>query len=507
MSEQSAIDREFITASGAGRYIDSVTAAARYVVAALLATSRPGLVAGSSALQREIRKLELAPPRGVGLGCALHDVAKHVIANSTAVANPRYVAHLHCPPTISSLAAETVLSAINQSMDSYDQGPAAAVIEQCVVGWLCELFGYPTGDGVFTSGGTQSNLQALLLARDIYARDNLGWSIAENGLPAASSSWRILCTRQTHFTVGQAARLLGLGAASIVHVPTDSDGRLRPRSLHATIEHCHSSDQPIIALVLTAGTTDRGVIDPVVESSKIAHEHGIWVHVDAAAGGCLMLSDQHRSLLAGINAADSVAIDFHKLLFQSISCGALLLRNGSAMEILTQHVDYLNPSDDDPRDTPNLVAKSLQTTRRFDALKVFFTLRALGTDALARMIDRTVESARAASRAAAADPRLRVIGKAETNTVLVRWTSPALTPAALNVVNTMIREQLAAEGHAVLGRTRVAEGVALKLTFVNPVCTSQTAEALIREIATRGELIAANESTGVIADAKTDLAS
>ena len=156
-------------------------------------------------------------------------------------------------------------------------------------------------------------------------------------------------------------------------------------------------------------------------------------------------------------------------------------------------MDYLNPAEDDPDETPNLVAKSLQTTRRFDALKVFVTLRALGIDTVARMIDSTVEAAYAASRAAAADHRLLVIGTAATNTVLIRWTSPTMTSDALDRVNTMIRQQLAIDGHALIGRTRVAAGVALKLTFVNPVCTPEIARTVIQQIATRGELIAATQ--------------
>ena len=206
-----------------------------------------------------------------------------------------------------------------------------------------------------------------------------------------------------------------------------------------------------------------------------------------------MLTDRYRGLLAGISSADSVAVDFHKLLFQSISCGALLVKRKSALEILAEHVDYLNPAEDDPDETLNLVAKSLQTTRRFDALKVFVTLRALGIDTVARMIEDTVGAAYAASRAAAADHRLLVIGTAATNTVLIRWASPTMTSAALDRVNTMIRQQLAIDGHALIGRTRVAEGVALKLTFVNPVCTPEIARALIHQIATRGELIAATQ--------------
>jgi L-2,4-diaminobutyrate decarboxylase len=503
----SAIDAQFLTDTGADRYIESVSAAAHHVTAAFRATSRPGLVDGSSSLREEIRKLELAPRNGIGLDAVLSEVAHLVVPNSTAVSNPRYAAHLHCPPAISSLAAETILSALNQSMDSYDQGPAAAVIEQYVIDWMCELLGYDAGDGVFTSGGTQSNLQALLLARDTYARDTLGWNIARDGLPSSSRDWRILCTSQTHFTVELAARLLGLGTASIVHVETDGDGRLDPGSLHASIQKCLAAHRPVIAVVLTAGTTDRGVIDPIPESCMIAHEHGIWVHVDAAAGGCLMLSDRYRHLLAGISAADSVTVDFHKLLFQTISCGALFLKQESAFDILAKHVDYLNPAEDDPGETPNLVAKSLQTTRRFDALKVFVTLRALGIAAVAQMIEATVDAACAASRAAAADHRLRIIGTAATNSVLIRWTSPTMTSVALDRVNTMIREQLATDGHALIGRTRVAEGVALKLTFVNPVCTPRTAHALIQQIATSGERIADAQPTEETIDEQAGIAS
>jgi L-2,4-diaminobutyrate decarboxylase len=462
------------------------------------------MLSSEAVVKGEIRKLELAPKQGVGLDRALHEVAQLVIPNSTMVAHPRYVAHLHCPPTITSLAAETVLSAINQSMDSHDQGPAAAVIEQWVVDWLCDLFGYQSGDGVFTSGGTQSNLQALLLARDTYARDNLAWDVAEYGLPASSARWRIFCTRQTNFTVEQAARVLGLGAALIVRRYTDGEGRLN-RDPCAAVDKCRSIRGASDRARVNRGNNRPGVVDPIVESS----DHRPRRHLGsrgAAAGGCLVLSDKYSPCAAGISAAARSPSDYTSYCFID-RLRTLLLRRHSAFDILNQHVDYLNPATDDPNETVNLVTKSLQTTRRFDALKVFLTLRALGTETIAQMIDRTIETAHAAGRAAAADYRLRVIGKARTNTVLIRWTSPGLTAQALDRVNIMIREQLATDGHAVIGRTQVADGVALKLTFVNPVCTPETAQALIREIASRGELIAAAESTEVIADAETDLAS
>ncbi|MCV6962936.1 aspartate aminotransferase family protein [Mycobacterium intermedium] len=483
------IQREFLTRIGAPHYYRAVTEAAGYVADSCLRPARPGLIEGAAVLREAIASLSEIPRQGVGLSTALREVDTLVTPHSTAVSDPRYVAHLHCPPTISSLAAETFLCALNQSMDSFDQGPAAAVIEQSVIDWLCNVFGLPQGGGVFTSGGTQSNLQALMLARDNFAARTLGIDIATDGVPPAAHRWRIVCTNETHFTIATAARLLGLGTSAILHADIDSFGRLDPRSLREVVDATHARGEQIIALVLSAGTTNRGAIDPLVDSIEIAAAHNIWVHVDGAAAGCLMLSDAHRDLLDGISTADSISIDFHKLLFQAISCGALLLRDRHDFEVMRKHADYLNPEDDDPEDTLNHVERSLQTTRRFDALKVLVTLRSLGLDTVAAMIGHTVDTARAAERAVAADPHLELISPCMTNTVVLRWTGSDVSPSEREFVNVEIRRRLADTGQALVGRTRVDGEAALKLTFVNPVCTPDVARDLVQRIADCGNNI------------------
>src|SRR5262249_37405939 len=147
-----------------------------------------------------------------------------------------------------------------------------------------------------------------------------------------------------------------------------------------------------------------------------------------------------------IERADSVAIDFHKLLFQAISCSALLVRRGDSFAVLDNHADYLNPADDACHDVVNLVGKSLQTTRRFDALKVFVTLRALGRQRIADMIDATCTAAVAAARAVADHPGLTLCAPVTTNTVVVRWRDPALTEDQCDDVNNAIRIELADSG-------------------------------------------------------------
>lgn len=479
---------DFLTATGLTGYREALTLAAIWAGTELRDPDRPGLVAGYAELNKVVEAFELDSAEGIGLPRALGEAAGLLSGQSAIVTHPGYLAHLHCPPTLSSLAAEILVSSFNQSLDSFDQAPAATAIEQKVVGDLCATLGYAEGaDGTFTSGGTQSNLQALMMARDLFARDRFGSDLFA-GLPAEAGSWRVLCTRQAHFSVRQALRILGLSGA-VVEVPTDAAGRMRMDGLIDCIDRAAAAGTPIMALVLTAGTTDFGAIDPLPEAIGIAREHGIWTHVDACAGGCLVFSATHRHLLRGIEMADSVAVDFHKLLFQAISCSALLVRRSESFEILADHADYLNPLQDSAEDVVNLVGKSLQTTRRFDALKVFVTLRALGRQRVGEMIDATCAAAAAAAAAVADHPGLALLAPVATNTVVVRWHHADLSVAECDDVNQQIRIALADSGRAVIGRSTAAGSQALKLTFVNPLVSPDAAADVIAAICCEGDRI------------------
>jgi L-2,4-diaminobutyrate decarboxylase len=488
--EPTPFARQFLAGSGAAAYRESIALAADRAAAALQMPDSPGLVNGYAALKESADSFSLDIMAGVGLPKALDEAVGLLAGNSAVVTHPAYLAHLHCAPTVSSLAAEVLISAFNQSLDSFDQAPAATAIEQRVIEYLCGRIGYGHGaDGTFTSGGTQSNLHGLLMARDVFARKAFGWNIGAQGLPPEARSWRLLCTHQAHFSARQALRILGLGAVAVVEVPTDGSGSLRADALADCIDETERAGTPIFGLFLTAGTTDYGAIDPLDQAVAIAHEHGVWAHVDACVGGCLAFSDTHRHLLRGIERADSVAIDFHKLLFQAITCSALLVRRADSFDVLNDHADYLNPADDAGHDVLNLVGKSVQTTRRFDALKVFVTLRALGQQRIADMIDATCAAAVAAARAVADHPNLMLSAPVTTNTVVVRWHHPALTEEECDDVNNAIRVDLAQSGRAIVGRSRAAGHQSIKLTFVNPLVSADQAAEVIADIAVRGEHI------------------
>ncbi|BBL80951.1 L-2,4-diaminobutyrate decarboxylase [Rubrobacter xylanophilus] len=477
-------ERVFLTGSpeSAAAYREAMAAAGDVLLQHL---GRPLPYSGATPgkLSNLLAGSEVCPEEGEDLSRVLRETGKTVVENCVRVAHPGCAAHLQCPPLVPALAAEAVISATNQSMDSWDQAPAATLLEERVVRWLCGLFGYrPGADGVFTSGGTQSNLMGLLPARDRFARERFGWSMRERGLPPEASRFRILCSEAAHFSVGRSAALLGLGERAVVPVETDAGRRMSPEALDRALQKLEEQELLPVALVATAGTTDFGSIDPLEELASRARELGLWLHVDAAYGGALALSERHRSKLAGIEDADSVAVDFHKGFYQPVSCAAFLVRRGEDLALIRTHADYLNPEGDD---LPNLAGKSLQTTRRFDAFKLYVSLRALGRRRLAAMVERTVELAKAAAALVREQPGLELAARPQLGTVVFRYRPARMEEA--DRVNAGIRRELLLGGEAVVARTRVDGRVYLKLTLLNPLATPEDLRRLVETTVRTGK--------------------
>ncbi|MBD1842673.1 aspartate aminotransferase family protein [Cyanobacteria bacterium FACHB-63] len=423
-----------------------------------------------------LETVDFVPTFGRDLSHVLNDVGRTIVKHSVNVSHSHCIAHLHCPPLIPALAAELLINAMNQSMDSWDQSPAATLLEQQMVNELCRLFGYSVvADGIFTSGGTQSNFMGLLLARDRYANQHLNWQIQQQGLPPEADRFRILCSDVSHFTIRQAAALLGLGEKSVIQVETDAEYRLCPVALEHQLKQLQAEKLLPIAVVATAGTTDFGSIDPLPELAACAKQYGLWFHVDAAFGGALALSDRYQHKLSGIELADSITVDFHKLFYQPISCGAFLLKDKFHFDFIKLHADYLNPETNADQGIPDLVTKSVQTTRRFDALKLFISLQTLGRQQFAEMIDTTLELAQATAQLIDADPELELANNPVINAVVFRYCPKNLleqkSEGWSNHINSKIRAVLLQSGEAVIAQTKIRDRVYLKFTLLNPRTT------------------------------------
>ncbi len=434
-------------------------------------------------LEKAIRALSLTQANVAGLDKIISETTELIAKHSILVQHPHCIAHLHTPPLVAGLAAESFIGALNQSMDSWDQASAATYVEQKISHWLCARYGLgDNADGVFTSGGTQSNLMGLLLARD-WAADTLsGHNIQKNGLPDYAQKLRILCSSKSHFTVKKSAALMGLGERAVICVDTHTDGTIKIDRLEETLQQLKEAELLPFALVGTAGTTDHGAIDDLTAMADIAKAYSLWFHVDAAYGGALILSSS-SSRLAGIEKADSITVDFHKLFYQPISCGAVLLKNQHNFKYLLHHADYLNREEDE---LPNLVDKTIATTKRFDALKVLMTLRAVGEETLGAMFDHLLVQTKQVAELIRQDNRFTLVAEPSLSTVLLRYEFPhlgELNPERLNQLNRQLRIDLLTKGIAVLGETVVDGRVCLKFTLLNPCLTLNDFNALLSNIA------------------------
>ncbi|QFU84418.1 pyridoxal phosphate-dependent decarboxylase family protein [Natronorubrum aibiense] len=465
--------------AGTAAYREAIQRATDAVVDSLAIAENPYSGQSPEALSEQFAD-PVIPETGIGLGTAIDEVATKVLAHSVGTSNSRCAAHLQCPPMIPGLAAEAMLTAANQSLDSFDQAPAATILEQEFVDALCELFDLSdAADGVFTSGGTQSNFQALLLARDRYCRRQFGRDVQADGLPPAAESLRILCSEEAHFTGKQAAHHLGLGEDAVVAVPTDEQRRMDSDALDEILAELDASDAAPFALLGTAGTTDFGSIDPLDELADRAAEHDLWYHVDAAYGGALALTD-FDDLLEGIERADSIAVDFHKLFYQPISCGAFLLGDGDDFEWMARNAAYLNPEEHDETGVPNLVAKSVQTTRRFDALKPYLAFRALGREGMSDLVEETVALASDATSLIEDATDFELLHEPTLNAVVFRYQPrEAMSKQAVSRLNADIRERLLHDGSAVVARTEVEGVTSLKFTLLNPTATLEDIAAML----------------------------
>jgi L-2,4-diaminobutyrate decarboxylase len=258
-----------------------------------------------------------------------------------------------------------------------------------------------------------------------------------------------------------------------------------PAALKGKLEELRRQDLIPMAVVATAGTTDFGSFDPLDEIADLTHATAGWFHVDAAYGGAALFSTRSRNLVRGIDRADSFSVDFHKLFWQPISCAAFLLRDARHFRFMEMHSDYLNPESHEERGIPDLVTRSLLTSRRFDALKLWVSLQAVGREKFAAMIDRTVELAQHAAELIRQSDDLELLHDPQFGCVVFRYRLGNSERA--DALNAEIRQSLFERGHAVIGHTRVRGRQCLKLTILNPGLGEGDLEAVLAAVRSVGQ--------------------
>ncbi|MFF4462377.1 pyridoxal phosphate-dependent decarboxylase family protein [Streptomyces mirabilis] len=393
---------------------------------------------GPEGVARRVREAvgDVLPERGTE--DALHVLVRALAEGAADPAHPLCAAHLHCPPLAVATAADLAASALNPSMDSWDQAPAASELEALVTRALAQEIG--ADDALVTTGGTESNQLALLLAREAHA------------------GVRLIHGANAHHSLPRAAWLLGLPDPVVVPAPA---GTMDLAALDEALTELQGLRGSLL-VAATAGTTDAGLIDPLPDIADLCEAHGTRLHIDAAYGGGLLFSDHHRGKLDGLDRAHTVTLDLHKLGWQPVAAGLLVVKDPHDLDALSHRADYLNADDDTEAGLPDLLGRSLRTTRRPDILKVAVTLKTLGRAGLGALVDQVCARAVELADLVEAHPGFELYDPPTLSTVLFR---PA---EASDEAVAAVRRTLLHEGRAVLGRALLDDRLWLKATLLNP---------------------------------------
>jgi aromatic-L-amino-acid decarboxylase len=355
---------------------------------------------------------ERLPQSGVSTEQILTEVQEKLLPNCVHVNNPGYFGLMTPTPTPVGILADFITSALNQNVGSYVIGPAATEVERRTIRWLCELIGFgPASGGNLTSGGTMANLLGAKLGRD-FASDN---SAQRRGVREHYTAY---VSEERHVSVDKAFDMVGIGRENMRVLPTDDEFRLRLDAVESAIAEDKKAGLRPAVLVGIAGSTATGSIDPLPELAAIAEREHMWLHVDAAYGGGILLSRKRTSALQGIERAHSVTLDPHKWFFAPLDAGAVLVREE---RFLTSSFGMTPPYLTTTSDRYQFYVHGFEQSRRFRALKVWMSFKRYGADEVGRWIDRNIEHVEQLFELASRDVAFRCLNKPVMSTLCIRY--------------------------------------------------------------------------------------
>jgi L-2,4-diaminobutyrate decarboxylase len=401
-----------------------------------------------------------------------------ILRGSIQLHHPGYVGHQVSVPLPLATLCEWTSAFLNNGMAVFEMGPAATAMEQAVVQWMARSLGWGEGsDGAFVSGGSLANLMGLLAAR----QERAGFSVARDG-SHAGPPLAVLASEQAHYCSGRAVQLMGWGERGLITIKTDAHYRLRPEELEAAKARAEAQGRRVIAVVASACSTATGSFDPLEPIADFCERHGLWFHVDGAHGAAAVLAPPYRGLVRGIERADSVAWDAHKMLMMPALATGILFRDGSVVRrLFSQQARYLF-RDEEPCD---LGQRTLECTKKMMAMPLYVCLATYGEAFFAEHITACFDKARQFAAHVRAQPDFELAVEPQCNIVCFRHLPAALRDAGavqLNRWQTALRGRVLARGAYYLVQTQLGEHVYLRTTILHPLTTAGQLEGLLDEL-------------------------
>lgn len=402
---------------------------------------------------------------------------KKVIENSIHVHSPRYIGHQVTATLPTAILATTLEAALNNSGAIYEMGMVINCLEKIVTNWFSRHLGYAEDSyGIITSGGTIANLTALLTARAMKAPDDV-W---HNG---SSQALAVMVSEQAHYCIDRAAKVMGLGEKGVIKVPTDAQFSMRIDLLESLLAKAKVDKLHVFAIIGSAGTTSTGAYDDLTQIANFAEAHNIWFHVDGAHGGAAVLSQKHKHLTQGIEKADSVVADFHKmLLIPSLTTGVFYKKPQDSYQTFAQKASYLFATADE--DWFNAGKRTFECTKPSLVSRIYSVLRTHGEVTFSQTVDYLYDLGIAFAKMVDDHPKFELAHQPKTNIVCFRFLSADETN--IDSVNWQIRQKIVEKGDFYLVSTILNGKFYLRVALMNPLTTERELSALLNEI----ELIA-----------------
>lgn len=357
---------------------------------------------------------------------------------------------------------------------------APALLDRQVVGWLRSMVGLPEGSsGTLTSGGSAANLVALTVARNAKA----GVDVRAEGVAAIPRPLRFYASDQIHSCHQKALEVLGLGHQALHLVPTGPDCRLDIAGLEAAIAEDRGRGFEPAAVIASAGTVNTGAVDDLLAVGALCRREGLWFHVDGCIGALLAIAPRHRHLVAGIEAADSVALDPHKWLHAPFEVGCALVRDARLHHAtFALHPEYLEEQSRGVAGAESLFDYGIELSRGFKALKVWMALKEHGVQKFGRLIDQNIDQARYLAGLIEAEPRLEMMAPVTINIVCFRHRLPGADEATLKAFNSEIMFRLQEAGTAVQSDTTLHGRHGLRVAIANHRTRRADLDLFVREV-------------------------
>jgi L-2,4-diaminobutyrate decarboxylase len=403
---------------------------------------------------------------------------KRILDFSIHIHHPHYIGHQVTSPLPSVALVQFCTTLLNNGAAIYEMGPVNMAMEKNVINRFGAYIGYTAGfDGIFTHGGTAGNLTAMLAARQVKTDYNI-WEegVRQNEKPA------YMMSEQAHYSVGRNVKIMGLGDDSIVRIPVDKKFRMRTDLLEELKNKAERKGMRVISVVASSCSTATGSYDNLNAVADFCQKYDLWMHVDGAHGMGVLFSERYRRLADGIQRADSVVIDFHKMLLVPALNTLVMYKNGErSFETFAQKASYLfQKSNTNP--WYNSAIRTIECTKSALGIIAYTALKYYGNSYYRQYIDSRYDLARTFSGMIKSDKHFELAVEPESNIVCFRYAPEGYNENTINKTNAAIRDKIIKEGSFYIVQAELDGKIWIRLTIINPVTSENDLGLLLDRV-------------------------